>query len=81
MADVQQHVGMQEEDRAVRVSQGMRGGAIIGLVLGLVLGVTFWTHSMDLAHFGIAVLIVLACAAVGLFIGRTVCGLASSNKH
>ncbi len=55
----------------------MRAGAGAGTFLGLVLGMTYWTHSMDFAHFAIAAIIVVFCLLIGGVMGRIVASLES----
>jgi hypothetical protein len=72
MAKVQNQrvaVAEQQQDDSFSIAEGVRAGLGSGAFLGVVLGGTFWTHTPDVIHFAIAVIIVLVCAAVGGLIG------------
>ncbi len=59
----------------------IQAGGIVGILLGMVLGFTFWTHTPDVIHFGIAVVIALTCMFAGAVIGRIVCKMESTSHH
>jgi hypothetical protein len=58
-------------------AQAIRAGLGAGTAMGVIIGGTFWTHSPDIIHLEIALLVLIFCMAAGAGIGKLVSSIKS----